>query len=68
MLMSYPKLLRVVCYIFRLLPKHAHFLTADKSGIDPAELRRAEEELIICLNVFLRTREKTTFSSKTRTQ
>ena len=43
---SYPKLVRVVCYIFRLLPKHANFRTADKSVVDPAELRRAEEGLI----------------------
>ena len=43
---SYPKLVRVVCYIFRLLPKHRNFRTADKSVVDPAELRRAEEGLI----------------------
>ena len=42
---SYSKLLRIVCYIFRLLPKHANFRTPDKN-VDPAELHRAEEGLI----------------------
>ena len=42
---SYPKLLRIVAYVLRILPRHATYRSVDGNIVDPEEVTAAEKKL-----------------------
>ena len=42
---SYPKLLRIVAYVLRILPRHATYRSVDRKIVEPEEITAAEKKL-----------------------
>ena len=42
---SYPKLLRILAYVLRILPRHATYRSIDPNTVEPEEITAAEKKL-----------------------